>query len=91
MTNLVAVDKCPNSLTHSVFISADSDGVHMSRAAATARAAAKYASQLSDEYHRILHCHLAKADPKLAARFSTLIIELTTMTDATLENVRFRK
>lgn len=67
------------------------DGAYIGCATDTARLAAKYASQLSEEYHTLLHRHLRKADPKIAARFTTLISELTTMTDATYENVRFNR
>ncbi|MBE5251760.1 hypothetical protein [Mixta mediterraneensis] len=65
------------------------DGIYSNSAVDTARAAAEYASQLSHEYHSLLHRHLFMANPKVAGRFHSLITELTTMTDLTLHNVRF--
>ncbi|MDR6297742.1 hypothetical protein [Pantoea dispersa] len=67
------------------------DSIYMGRGFDTARAAAQYASQLSNEYHNLLHRHLARVDPKLAGRFSGLITELTTMTDVTYENIKHGK
>lgn len=64
------------------------DSIYIGRGSDTARAAAQYASQLSNEYHNLLHRHLARVDPKLAGRFSGLITELTTMTDVTYENIK---
>lgn len=75
---------------HSV-ISVEQDGISISSAVDTARLAAKYASQLSNEYHSLIHRHLARADPKIAGRFHSLITELTTMTDATFKNIRYGK
>lgn len=72
-------------------VKAERDGIHTSSAIDTARAAAEYASQLSQEYHNLLHRHLFMANPKIAGRFHSLITELTTMTDLTLHNVRFGK
>lgn len=74
-----------------IAVDSQSDGIHMDGAIETARAAAKYASQLAHEYHSILHRQLYKYDPRLAGMFNTLIAELTTMTDVTYENVRSRR
>lgn len=74
-----------------ITINAIQDATYIGCARDTARLAAKYASQLSEEYHNLLHLHLRKADPKIAARFTTLMNELTLMTDATYENVRFNR
>lgn len=72
-------------------VEVERDGIHTSSAVDTARAAAEYASQLSHEYHSLIHCHLFMANPKVAGRFHSLITELTTMTDLTLHNVRFSR
>lgn len=77
--------------TNDAIINVEQDGVYINRSVNTARVAAKYASQLSHEYHHILHSQLKKSAPDLAARFTPPITELTTMTDATYENVRLNR
>lgn len=85
-TSIITADKESKQVA---VIRPERDAIHTNSALDTARAAAKYASQLSHEYHTVLHRSLAMVDPKVAGRFHSLINELTTMTDLTLENVRF--
>lgn len=67
------------------------DDTDTKKAINNARMAARCASQLSNDYHNILHRQLNKVAPELADRFTALITELAIITDAVYECVAFHQ
>lgn len=64
------------------------DAVYIGRSLDTARQAAEYARQLNEEFGLQLLKPLRLANPKLAARYASLLNELCLMADATVRNVK---
>lgn len=68
--------------------SVEPDGIYIGRALDTASSAANYAQQLNDEFRLNLMEPLQAANPKLAARYVSLIGELCFMADVTVRNIK---
>lgn len=66
----------------------NADGISISKAADTARAAEGYAEQLRKEFYEVLYKPLARTDIKVAGRFSSLIDELFFMASQTSRNLK---
>lgn len=64
------------------------DGIRISKAADTAKAAEEYAGQLRKEFYELLYKPLARTDIKVAGRFSSLIDELFFMASQTSRNLK---
>lgn len=87
-TQLASIKQSDSALP---VVSVQRNDADKKKAINNARMAARCASQLSNDYHNILHRQLNKVSPELADRFTTLISELAIITDVVYEYVAFHQ